>query len=95
MRNLVPLRGSVLCKKVDGGESTTTRNGLKIYKKTVDIYKIIELPVVPSAKYDFKLGDEVISNSTGDEIEINGGETVYLFKLENIMCVVNEQKEDV
>ena len=95
MRNLVPLRGSVVCKRVDGGESTISIGGLKVAKKTVDTYRIVELPVVPTDGYNFKVGDEVISNSTGDEIEINSGETVYLFKLENIMCVVDGQEKDI
>jgi len=37
----------------------------------------------------------VISNSTGDVIEINPGETVYLFKIENLMCTVDPNKQEV
>lgn len=94
MRELVPLRGTALCKKIYGGTETSVVGGIRVKRVKVDLYKIIELPVVPSPEYQFKLGDVVMSNSTGDEIEVNPGETVYLFKLENLMCVVDyhEQK---
>lgn len=93
MRNLIPIRGSAVCKKVYGGNETEIIGGIKVNRVRVDVYKIIELPVVQSEGYNFKVGDLVMSNSTGDEIEINPGETVYLLKLENLMCIIEDGKK--
>ena len=97
MRTLVPLRGSVLCRKVRGGTRTEKVRGLSVKVSNVDIYKIIELPKTEISDFPFKVGDYVMSNSTGDEIEVNPGDTVYLFKSENIMCAVehDEQKKKI
>ena len=97
MRKLVPLRDSVLCEKVRGGTRTEKVRGLSVKVSDVDIYRIIALPLVETSDFPFKIGDYVMSNSTGDEIEVNPGETAYLFKSENIMCAVeyNEQKEKI
>ena len=88
MRKLVPVRGSVVCRKLSGGASTTSEGGVVHKKSEVDIYEILQLPLVPEEDDFFKVGDQVVSNSTGDVIEINPGETVYLFKVENLMCKV-------
>ena len=89
MRKLVPLSDSVVCRKIRGGKKTVIQNGVSVKKTDVDIYEIIEMPKLKTNNdFQFCVGDTVISNSTGDEIEINPGETVYLFKLENIMCSV-------
>lgn len=89
MRKLVPLRDSVVCRKICGGKKTVIKNGISVNKTDVDIYEIIEMPnVITNNDFQFGIGDAVISNSTGDEIEINPGDTVYLFKIENIMCNV-------
>lgn len=89
MRKLVPLRDSVVCRKICGGKRTVIKNGISVKKTDIDIYEIIQMPKVKTNNdFQFGVGDAVISNSTGDEIEINPGETVYLFKIENIMCNV-------
>lgn len=91
MRDIIPLRGSVLCRKVEGGTSTEIVKGIRKNVQKVDIYRISELPVEPLGdEYGFKVGDLVVSNSTGDEIEVNPGDVVYLFKVENLMCVVED-----
>jgi hypothetical protein len=96
MKRLVPIRGSVVCKKLCGGTRTENRNGVKIKVSEVDEYEIISLPEIKDG-YDgfFQVGDRVISNSTGDEMEVSPGESVFLFKLENLMCKVDEQQEKV
>lgn len=91
MRKLIPIRGSVVCTRVCGGTKTLNRCGITFKVDQVDIYRIKNLPeILPENGFEFKVGDLVMSNSTGDEIEINPGETVYLFKMEHIMCKVDE-----
>ena len=90
MRDIVPIRGTALCRKIHGGTSAREVDGLRVKRTSVDLYRIDELPVVPSPEYPFKVGDVVMSNSTGDEIEMNPGDVVYLMKLKNLMCVVEK-----
>lgn len=94
MRKLVPIRGSVLCRKIRGGTHTETVNGLKVVRVEVDLYEILDMPQIPVDGCNFKVGDIVMSNSTGDAIEINPGEIVYLFKVENLMCALDKKKEE-
>lgn len=95
MRKLVPIRGSVVCERASGGTSTETK-GFVHKKEEVDVYRILALPeVLPDECCEFQVGDLVISNSTGDVIEINPGETVYMFRIENLMCKVEENGEEV
>ena len=94
VRRLVPIRGSAVCRKVAGGERLSDAGGLRTKVVKVDLYEVMALPVVsPEGDCPFKAGDIVMSNSTGDEIEINPGETVYLFRLENLMCRVHGGEE--
>ena len=57
----------------------------------VDLYRIIDFNCSDKDLFNFEIGDIIMSNSTGDEIEINNSEFVYLFKIENIMCKVLDQ----
>ena len=88
MRKLVPLNGSAVCKKVGGGDYKEESGGILVKRESVDIYEIVSLPETLPDGFSFKVGDKVMSNSTGDEIEVNPNETVYLFKLSNLMCTV-------
>ena len=92
MRKLIPIRGSVLCRKIHGGTHTDIVNGLKVVRVEVDLYEILDMPQIPVEGCMFKVGDIVMSNSTGDMIEVNPGETVYLFKIENLMCALDQEK---
>ena len=92
MRRLVPIRDSVVCKKISGGTTYENRGGIKVKVTTIDLYEIISVPEIVPEGFIFKLGDRIISNSTGDEIELNPGEIVYLFKIENLMCLVDEKE---
>lgn len=93
MRRLVPVRGSVVCTRVQDGARTTCVGGVRTKVGQVDLFRIQSLPEIPAEDCMFSVGDVVMSNSTGDEIEINPGETVYLFKLENLMCRVCDDEE--
>lgn len=90
---LVPVRGSVLCRKVEGGTARKTEGGVSVDRKSVDLYRIDALPEVPLDGFPFKVGDIVMSNSTGDEIEASPGDVVYVFKAENVMCKVTDEEE--
>jgi hypothetical protein len=88
MRKLVPLNDSAVCKKTSGGDHKEESGGILVKRESVDIYEIVSLPKTLPEGFFFKVGDKVMSNSTGDEIEVNPNETVYLFKLSNLMCTV-------
>ena len=89
MRTLIPVRDSIVCKKLRGGTVSKNVSGITINSSEVDEYEVLYLPEITSDEtYPFSVGDIVMSNSTGDKIEINPGEVVYLFKLENIMCKI-------
>lgn len=86
MRKLVPIKNSVVCKRINQSSDLQTIGLIQIKKQNVDLYEILEIS--SDEQTTFKVGDIVMSCSTGDEIEINDKEIVYLFKLENIMCRV-------
>lgn len=81
-----------MCKRTNEKTSLVLENG--IYKKmdNVDLYEIIDFVVDDDIDFDFKIGDIVMTNSYGDEIEINKNDTIFLFKIENIMCKVDENE---
>ena len=82
MKTLVPVRDSIICKKIGGGKVSKNIGGIMINSEEVDEYEVLSLPeITPDETYPFEVGDIVMSNSTGDKIEINPGEIVYLFKL--------------
>jgi len=87
-RILKPIKNSVVCKKTKGTTETAEENGLYLKKDSIPLYEILEYSVDDKKTFPFEVGDVVMSTSTGDEIEINEGETVYLFKSEHIMCKV-------
>lgn len=89
MRKLVPIKDSAVCRKLRGGIRYETKGNFKVKVEEVDIYEIISIPETESF---FHVGDIVMSNSTGDEVEINPKETVYLFKIENLMCKLDEKE---
>ena len=82
---LVPVKNSVLCKRHGSNKSSSTYGLIDIKKDEVDLYEVLDYscddPVV------YKVGDIIMSCSTGDELDIDG-EKIYLFKTEHIMCVV-------
>lgn len=89
MRRLVPIKNSVVCKRLNEKTELQTDGLVQFRKKNVDLYEILEIS--SDEPTDFKVGDVVVSCSTGDEIEINENEVVYLFKVENLMCKVEEK----
>ena len=87
MRKLVPLKNSVVCKRLNKKTELQTIGNLQIKKENVDLYEILD--IASDEPIDFKVGDVIMSCSSGDEIEINDNEIVYLFKNEHIMCKVH------
>lgn len=90
MRNLVPLRNSVLCRKLNLSKEIASEGSIFIPKNNVDLYEIVRKSEMNDTEFDFEIGDVVISKSTGDELEVNKNEKYYLFKNENIMCKIEE-----
>lgn len=87
MRKLVPIKDSVICKRVSNKDTIETQNGIQFKSNNVDLYEIIDLSITDNVD-SLKIGDIIMNHSTGDEIEINPGEYIYLFKSEHIMCKV-------
>ena len=87
MRKLIPVKDSVICKRVSSKDTIETQNGIQFKRNDVDLYEIIDLSITDNVD-DLKVGDIVMSHSSGDEIEINPGECSFLFKSEHIMCKV-------
>lgn len=87
MRKLVPIKDSVICKRVSNKDTIETQNGIQFKRNDVDLYEIIDLSITDNVD-DLKVGDIIMSHSSGDEIEINPGECIFLFKSEHIMCKV-------
>ena len=87
MRKLIPVNDSVICKRVSSKDTIETQNGIQFKRNDVDLYEIIDLSITDNVD-DLKVGDIVMSHSSGDEIEINPGECIFLFKSEHIMCKV-------
>ena len=87
MRKLIPVKDSVICKRVLIKDTIETQNGIQFKRNDVDLYEIIDLSITDNVD-NLKVGDIVMSHSSGDEIEINPGEYIFLFKSEHIMCKV-------
>lgn len=85
MRTLKPIKNSVVCKRINNKDEIVN-NIILIPKKNVDLYQIVDFH--SDDDFPFSIGDVVMSCSTGDEIEINPDEIIYLFKTEHIMCKV-------
>jgi co-chaperonin GroES (HSP10) len=91
MRKLIPIKNSVVCKRVNDNTTMSSIGGIQCMVNNVDLYRIIDFNCSDKDLFNFEIGDIIMSNSTGDEIEINNSEFVYLFKIENIMCKVLDQ----
>ena len=90
MRKLIPIKDSVVCKRITEKANIIKNNGVFSKITNVDLYEIIDIHCSNDKTFNFAIGDIVMSNSTGDEIEINESEVVYLFKNENIMCKIED-----
>jgi co-chaperonin GroES (HSP10) len=91
MRKLIPIKDSVVCKRVNDKTTMSSIGGIQCMINNIDLYRIIDFNCADKESFNFEIGDIIMSNSNGDEIEINDSEIIYLFKIENIMCKVLDQ----
>lgn len=91
MRKLIPIKDSVVCKRVNDKTTMSSIGGIQCMINNIDLYRIIDFNCTDKESFNFEVGDIIMSNSNGDEIEINDSEIIYLFKIENIMCKVLDQ----
>ena len=85
---LKPIKNSVLCRRIcDGKVTETTDDGLICRHEEVDIFRIIDFAADEDKNFPFKAGDDIIVNSTGDELDIDG-EKFHLFKVDHVMARV-------
>lgn len=90
-RVLKPIKNSVVCEKMNDTVETVSESSLYLKMNRVPFFKIVDFSVDDKDSFPFKVGDIVMSTSTGDEIEINDGHVIYLFKTEHIMCKVCDE----
>ena len=83
---IIPIKNTVLCKKIKNEKESSIKGILILNKKEVDTYKIISVSS-DDDEYIFKPDDEIIVSGSGDLIEIDG-EDFYLFKTENVVAKI-------
>lgn len=83
---IIPIKNTVLCKKVMNENDSSIKGILILNKKRVDTYKIISVSS-DDDEYIFKPDDEIIVSGSGDVIEMDG-EDFYLFKTENVVAKI-------
>ena len=83
---IIPIKNTVLCKKIKNEKESSIKGILILNKKEVDTYKIISVSS-DDDEYIFKPDDEIIVSGTGDVIEMDG-EDFYLFKTENVVAKI-------
>lgn len=83
---IIPIKNTVLCKKIKNENDSSINGILILNKKRVDTYKIISVSS-DDDEYIFKPGDEIILSGSGDVIEMDG-EEFYLFKTENVVAKI-------
>lgn len=83
MQRIVPVKNTVLCRK---NEIPSKKTGNILYKpEVVDEYTIVDFS--SDGFFPFSIGDTVIVEKTGDEVDCNG-ETFYIFKTEHVVAKV-------
>jgi len=86
---LVPLKNTVICKQINKKTEIANVGGIEVQRQNVDLYEIVDLAIDDGIRFDFKVGDVVMSCSTGDELDIDG--TIYfVFKHENIIGKIDK-----
>lgn len=80
--NFCPMNGTVLCKQLNETETTIVSSGILYKKEELPIYEIISVGGILD-KYNFKVGDKIISNSIPTKLKTDEG-TFYLIKQEYI-----------
>ena len=83
---IIPIKNTVLCKKIKNEKESSIKGILILNKKEVDTYKIISVSS-DDDEYIFKPDDEIIVSGSGDVIEMDG-EDFYLFKTENVVAKI-------
>ena len=83
---IIPIKNTVLCKKIKTEKESSIKGILILNKMEVDTYKIISVSS-DDDEYIFKPDDEIIVSGSGDLIEIDG-EDFYLFKTENVVAKI-------
>ena len=83
---IIPIKNTVLCKKINNENDSSIKGILILNKKEVDTYKIISVSS-DDDEYIFKPDDEIIVSGSGDVIEMDG-EDFYLFKTENVVAKI-------
>ena len=85
MKKIVPIKNTVLCRKLDNVVDT----GSILYKKTsVDEYEIIDFS--SDEEFPFEIGDTVMVSATGDEVECDG-KPFHLFKVEHVVAKIDNK----
>lgn len=93
--DIIPQNDYVLCKRVVADSSEVSKNGFIYQSPQMPVYEILKmsesLSLVNSSKtMDLNVGDHIICNSTGTQIQASDDEPLWLFKLENIAAKLKD-----
>ena len=80
---LVPIQGTVLCKRANDKTSKVTVGGVEYTEEHVDLYEVLD--VSEGLDFPFSKGDIVMSCSTGTIIEGPDKKEYVLFEKDKIM----------
>ena len=88
------LRGdTLLCKLVNETEQVSETNGFVVKEEHVPVYEIFVVGISKNSKYDFHVGEHIVSASTGTTIDFPDGEEYVIFKCEHVACRIEKTDE--
>ena len=80
-------RNNILCIKLRDSVENTTDNGITLQKEYIPIFQIIQINNAPTS-FEFKVGDKIMTSSTGTEIKFSDTEKYYLFDFDKVACSI-------
>lgn len=83
--DIVPQNGHVLCKRIVDETEDADLGGIFCSKTNVPVYEVIKISNPPtlaeiSDELKLKVGDRIVCNSTGTQVQNGEDEVLWLFK---------------
>lgn len=82
---LIPQNKNLMCKCISSDEKTT-ESGFTYKSNDIKLYEVVSLSksLENEARFDIRIGDRILVNSTGTKVEVDG-EEYYMFNAENVI----------
>ena len=82
---LIPQNKNLVCKCISSNEKTT-ESGFTYKSNDIKLYEVVSVSNALRSDdlFSIRAGDQIIVNSTGTKVELNG-EEYYMFNAENVM----------